>query len=266
MKYLPIPAIALLLTATSAPGQGAGSDDDLAKQLANPVSSLISIPIQWNYDDGYGPSGNGSVMRTNIQPVIPFTLNDDWNLISRTIVPLIDQDDVPIGGASEFGLGDVLQSFFFSPSEPVGDWILGVGPAFLFPTATDSTLGGEQWGAGPTFVALKQTGPWTTGVLTNHIASFAGDSSRSDVNATFLQPFVTYITPSKTTIALNLESTYDWEADQWAIPVNFTVSQLLSIGDQPIQVGAGLRYWAESPDNGPDGWGFRIQVTLLFPK
>ena len=134
------------------------------------------------------------------------------------------------------------------------------------PTATDTVLGGEQWGAGPTAVALRQRGPWTYGVLANHIASFAGDDDRADINATFLQPFVSYITKTKTTIGLSAESTYDWENDQWSIPVNFTVNQLLKIGDQPIQVGAGVRYWAESAAQGPEGWGFRFQVTLLFPK
>jgi len=238
---------------------------DLAKKLANPVASLISVPIQANYDDGFGPTGDGSVWRTNIQPVIPFSLNDDWNLISRTIIPVIEQDGFP-AGFNKSGLGDIVQSFFFSPKEPVNGWILGFGPVFLLPTASDSVLGGEQWGAGPTFLALKQTGRWTTGFLTNHIASFAGDDSRSDVNATFLQPFVSYITPTKTTIGLNLESTFDWETDQWAIPVNFTVSQLLTIGGNPIQLGAGIRYWAESPAGGPDDWGFRLQVTFLFPQ
>ena len=143
---------------------------------------------------------------------------------------------------------------------------MGGGPVLLLPTASDDMLGGEQWGVGPTFVALKQNGPWTTGLLVNHIASFAGDDARSDVNATFLQPFVSYITETKTTIGLSSEATFDWESDQWSVPINFTVSQLLKIGSQPIQIGAGVRYWAESPDNGPDDWGFRLQVTFLFPK
>ena len=119
---------------------------------------------------------------------------------------------------------------------------------------------------GPTFVALKQTGPWTYGLLTNHISSFAGDDDRSHVNATYLQPFLTYVTPKQTTYALNMEATYDWREDQWSAPINFNISQLLKLGNQPIQIGAGVRYWLESPDNGPDDWGFRLQVTLLFPK
>ena len=117
-------------------------------------------------------------------------------------------------GADEFGLDDTVQSLFFSPKAPTASgWIWGVGPAILLPTATDDLLGAEKWGIGPTVVALKQTGPWTYGVLANHLESFAGDSKRTNVSATFVQPFLTYITAKQLTLALNTESTYDWEGD-----------------------------------------------------
>jgi len=238
-------------------------DAELAKKLANPVADLISVPIQSNYDFGIGP-GDGTRWTTNIQPVIPFGINDDWNVISRTILPVIDQQGITPGGTTdEFGLGDTVQSFFFSPKS--SDPIWGIGPAFLIPTATDSLLGSEKWGAGPTAVVLKQDGPWTYGALANHLWSFAGDDGRDEVNATFLQPFVSYITPTKTTITLNSETTYDWSNEQWNVPVNFIVSQLLKIGDQPVQLFAGARYFLETPDGGPE-WGLRFGITFLFPK
>lgn len=244
------------------------SDEDLAQKLANPVASLISVPIQANYDENIGPTEAGSVWRINVQPVIPISLNEDWNLISRTIVPIVDQDDVSAIGSGESGLGDTVQSLFFSPVKPTerGGVTWGAGPVFLLPTSTDSLLGAEKWGIGPTAVGLKQSGPWTFGGLVNHIESIAGDGSRADVSATFMQPFVSYITKTKTTFGWNLETTYDWRSEQWSVPINLTVNQLMKVGKLPIQVGGGIRYWADSPRNGPEDLGFRLQLTFLFPK
>jgi hypothetical protein len=246
--------------AAQAPQAG---EADLAQQLANPISSLISVPIQSNIDFGVGP-GDGTRWITNIQPVIPFELSENWNLISRTILPVIDQEGIDLAGVTdEFGLGDTVQSFFISPKS--SDPIWGLGPVFLIPTATDPVLGSEQWGVGATAVVLKQSGPWTYGALANHLWSFAGDDARADVNATFLQPFVSYITNTKTTFSLTLESTYDWENRQWNVPANFIVSQLIKIGDQPVQLFGGVRYYLETPDGGPE-WGLRFGLTFLFPK
>lgn len=252
-------AFALLLPVAPLTAQ-----DDLAQQLANPVSSLISVPFQSNWDFGIGPE-EASRYTLNNQPVVPLSLDEEWNLIVRTIVPVIDAESPAPGIPDASGLGDIVQSFFFSPVDPVNGWILGAGPAFLYPSASDSLLGSEKWGAGPTAVALKQEGPWTYGALVNHLASFAGDEARADVNATFLQPFVSYITPAKTTYTLNSESTYDWEREQWLVPVNAIVSQLVAFGDQPVQLSLGARYYAEGPDGGPE-WGIRAAVTLLFPR
>ena len=267
MKSRAIHLSATVLALTFSGVSFADDETDIAKQLANPVAALISVPLQLNYDSDYGVDDEGTVLRLNVQPVIPISLNDDWNLISRTILPIVDQNDVPFSGVSEFGLSDTVQSLFFSPKAPTASgWIWGAGPVFLVPTATDEVLGSEKWGIGPTAVALKQQGPWTYGGLANHIESVAGDSDRADISATFLQPFVSYVTQSKTTYAVNFESTYDWENHNWSIPLNVNASQLLRWGDQLVQIGAGVRYWVESPGGGPEGWGIRLNFTLLYPK
>jgi hypothetical protein len=263
MLWLMLSALALAAPARAQDDRAA----ELAKKLANPLAALISVPLQYNYDEYGGANDGASVSRLNIQPVIPFSLNEDWNLISRTIVPLIDQRGFPVEAANESGLGDTIASLFFSPKAPTaGGWIWGAGPVFLLPTATQDVLGAEKWGLGPTAVALKQTGPWTVGILANHIWAAGGDSSRNNVSATFLQPFVSYTTKTHTTFAANTESTYDWKNKQWQVPLNLAVAQLFRIGTQMLQFQVGARYWADAPDNGPEGWGLRLQLTLLFPK
>nr|WP_258570794.1 transporter [Flavimaribacter sediminis] len=245
-----------------APAAAQDADADLAKQLSNPVASLISVPFQYNWNQGYGDQ-DGTQNLINIQPVIPISISDDWNLISRTILPVIWQDDV-VPGSSQAGIGDITQSLFFSPKEPWNGIIWGVGPVFYLPTGTDDLSAGK-WGAGPTAVVLTQKNGWTVGALANHIWSFAGKDDAADISSTFMQPFLSYTTPDAWSFTLNTESTYNWETDEWSVPINFMVAKLVKFGKQPVQFQVGARYWAVSPDNGPEGWGARAAVTFLFP-
>lgn len=252
--------------ANGAAGVPASDAESLAKKLSNPIASLISVPFQANADFGIGLVEEGSRYTLNIQPVVPISISSNTNMILRTIVPVVYQDDLRGDGASEFGLGDTVQSIFFSPKAPTrGGLIWGAGPVFLYPTATDRFTGGDKWGFGPTFVVLKQMGPVTVGALGNHIWSVAGSDDRPDVSATFLQPFVSYTTKKATTYSLNTESTYDWKSEQWQVPINISVSQLVRLGKQPVSFGIGGRYYVVRPVGGPD-WGVRFVTTLLFPK
>jgi hypothetical protein len=205
-----------VVATTLAASAQAETNEELAMQLSNPVAALISVPFQFNYDQKIGSARDGKRWVLNIQPVVPFDLNAEWNLISRTILPVVWQDEVFPGAGSQSGIGDVVQSVFFSPKAPTaGGLIWGAGPVLLLPTGSNDLLTADKWGAGPTGVVIRQQGPWTVGALANHIWSFAGHSSRADVSATFLQPFLTYTTPSATTFSLNTESTYDWNSRQW---------------------------------------------------
>lgn len=263
MVSLAIGALALATTARAQDDQAA----ELAKKLANPVASLISVPLQYN-DDSYGGTNDGaSASRLVIQPVIPFSLNDDWNLITRTIIPLVDQQDFPIAALNESGLGDTTSSLYFSPQSPTaGGLIWGLGPVFLLPTATDEALGTEKWGIGPTGVVLKQSGPWTVGFLAGHIWSVAGEDDRADISATTLQPFFSYTTKTHTTVGAYTESAYDWKGEEWSVPLIVQAGQLFKIGPQILQLAVAAKYWATAPDNAQEGWGLRVQLTLLYPR
>jgi hypothetical protein len=269
-------------SAQATDGAAADGGDEaaaLATKLSNPVASMISVPIQYNYDRGYALDHDGYRSAINIQPVIPFSISRDWVVISRTIVPLIEQKATPSllnpTGEDKTGVGDVTQSLFLSPKEPLGGWLIwGAGPVVLLPTASDEALGGEKWAAGPTVVALTQQKGWTAGVLANHLWSFADKGSdertrEQETSLTFVQPFVSYLfKKTYTTIGVNTEATYNWEAEEsdqaWSVPINLSVSQMLKIGGRPISISAGPRYWAESPDGAADGWGFRCGITFLF--
>ena len=237
---------------------------ELAKKLSNPISSLISVPFQSNFDTGLG-TGSGWRYTLNFQPVIPFTLSPKWNVISRTILPIMHQSGVSGIGQSQSGLGDITQSFFFVPSESK-KVIWGVGPALLIPTATNGALGTKKFGVGPMLIVLKQEHQWTYGVLTNHIWSVAGSDTRASVNSTFIQPFLSYNTKDAWTYNLSTESSYDWTGKHWSVPIGFTVSKLLHFGHQPVSIGGSIRCWAVRPPGGPQNCSPRIVVTPLFPK
>jgi len=261
--------LSLVLAVTAAArAEEKNSDEDLAKKLTNPVADLISVPFQFNYDDGIGPTNDGYQYYLKFQPVVPIHLTSDWNVISRTILPVIYTNRfVPPFDGPNFGTGDITQSFFFSPKEPSswGKIIWGAGPAFLIPTATNGSLGAEKWGAGPTVVILKLAGPVTAGLLANQIWGFAGNDNRTRYNQTYFQPFLVYTTHTATSLGVNLESSYDWVTSRWSVPMNLFVSQMARLGPQIAQFQVGYRSWVSTPSGGPQ-WGLRFTVTLLYPK
>ena len=228
--------LAILLP--SAPPAAAQDADELAKQTQNPVASLISVPLQGNWDFGVGDRETTATL-LNIQPVMPFALNPSTNVILRVIMPLTSQPGAEAQRIN--GLGDIVVTAFFSPSGS-GRIIWGAGPVILVPAATNNSLGTEKFGLGPSVVALVQPGKWTIGFLFNHIWSTSGANDRSDVNQTFLQPFANYNLGAGLALGASTEATGNWEADEnWTAPLIFNVSKVTVLGRRPVSftVGAG---------------------------
>ena len=233
--------------------------DELAKKLANPIAALISVPFQYNYSRTYNDDGHKNLL--NIQPVVPISISKDWNLISRTILPIIQQKNVQ-PNRTQFGLGDTTQSLWFSPKEPTSSGLIwGVGPAALIPTGTDG-IGANTWAFGPTAIVLKQTGSWTYGMLVNQLWDTGGPA---DISSLFIQPFLAKGLGKGRTLSINTESTYNWKTKDWTIPINIAVSKVSKWGNQMVSNQIDLGWYAKSPTGGPD-WQLRYMLILMFPK
>ena len=257
---------AILVTSIILPFLAVAQDEaELARETENPLADLVTVPLQHNWDFGIGPL-NAMKYTLKLQPIIPFSLGTNWVLLSRTILPITYAEASALGKRDEFGLEDTSLSFFLSPRHfRPGGLYWGAGPAFQLPTATDDALGDGQWGAGPTVAVSKQQGGWTGYILARHIWSFAGDHDHPSVSEMLLQPSLSYTFKTSTTVGLVSETKYDWEARQWTVPLNLTVSQLFKIGKVPLKLTLGGRLYAEGPAGGPD-WGLRFTMTFLFPK
>jgi len=238
----------------------------LAKKLANPISSLISLPIQNNLDVGIG-NLKGYKNTTNIQPVIPLGLNPKWNLIARVILPVVTQQNIFDGsGTIQTGLSDAVVSGFFSPAEAKNGMVWGLGPVFLVPTATDELLGTGKFGVGPTAVILKQANGWTYGALVNQIWSVAGNADRSDVDQMYVQPFLAYNWKSGAGVGLTNETTFNWEASTTSSFLIPNVSGITKLGKQIIQLQIGPRIQIAAPNGSKANFGFRGTLAFVFPK
>jgi len=278
MKLFPAVSLICALAVTS-PIHAAGDAGDLAKASQNPVGNMISLPLQNNTSFGIGP--NDAISNVlNIQPVYPVGLGENWNLINRGIVPMIYREEVlpafDIGSAT--GLGDISYTGFISPAQP-GKLIWGVGPSFLFPTATEDRWASDKWSGGAGVVLLGMPGHWVLGVLVQNVWSFAGDDDADDVNQLLLQPIINYNFSKGWYFTSVPVITANWEADsdnRWTVPVGGGFGKIMKWGKQPVDLSLAAFYNVEKPnplvgqgvnlDNQGETWTLRLQIKLLFPK
>ncbi len=259
-------ALALLVGAAHAEM----SAEELAKLAQNPVGNLVSVPLQNNTNFNTGPlSGTQNIL--NIQPVIPIEISKDWNLITRTIMPLLWQPEFVPGQGSTFGLGDIQLSAFLSPSSPgPGGLIWGAGTVLQMPTNTDDVLGNKNWGLGPTAVVLKleKGNPWVYGALFNNIWSLSSSKQGGRYNNFLMQPFLNYNFPGGLYLTTSPILTANWEAEssqRWTVPLGGGIGKIFHLGKLPVNTQIGAYYNVVHPDDGAN-WQLRLQVQFLFPK
>lgn len=261
-----LPAIAGCLIASNANAEL--SAEELAKIAQNPVANLISVPFQNNTNLNYGPEKKTQNI-LNIQPVIPVSINSEWNVITRTIVPVVSQPALTSTEDRSNGTGDTVFTAFLSPAKP-GAWIWGAGPVVQAPTSSNG-LGNHNWGMGPSavFLRLDKSSPWVYGALFNNIWSLSDNASAGgSYNNLTLQPFLNYNFAGGTYLTTSPIITANWKADnsqRWTVPVGGAVGKIFHLGRLPVNTQIGAYYNAIKPDYGPN-WQVRFQVQFMFPK
>lgn len=268
LAFCTIHCVVLALSILTASPQVACAQEspDIAKQAQNPIASLISVPLENDFNPRTGAKKEDSYV-FELKPVVPFRLSNGWNLITRTIIPVIQVPDLAPGVSGTAGLGDIQESLFLSPTK-AGPVIWGAGPVISFPTATESILGTKKLSLGPTVVVLRSQGHWLFGSLVQNLFSVAGPSGRPDVNQMLMQPFVNYNLPHKWYLTSSPIITANWEAissQRWVVPVGGGVGKIVHFGKLPVNAYTQLFYNVQRP-NGTSSWSARFQMQFLFPK
>jgi hypothetical protein len=258
--------IAMAILCACVPPSWAQESSDIAKQAQNPIASLVSVPLENDFNPQTGVNKEDSYV-FEMKPVIPIRLSDDWTLITRTIIPVIQVPDLAPGVSGTSGLGDILESLFLSPTK-AGPVIWGAGPVISFPTATESILGTKKLSVGPTVVVLRIQGHWLFGSLMQNLFSVAGPSARKDVNQMLMQPFVNYNLPHKWYLTSSPIITANWEVrsgERWVVPVGGGVGKIVHFEKLPVNIYTQVFRNVQRPD-GTSSWSVRFQMQLLFPK
>lgn len=259
--------VILLFAVTLAHAQADSNLEGLAKTVQNPVADLISLPFQENANLNAGPFDH-ELNVLNIQPVIPFEINDDWNIITRTILPVISQPGYVANQGRANGLGDTQISAFLSPARP-GTLIWAVGAITQLPTHTDPLLGNDHAGFGPTFAMLhlEKSDPWVYGILLNNVWS-TGNSRSPAYNNGVVQVFCNFNFGAGTYLTSSPLITINWKASdsqRFTVPMGGGIGKIFKFGKLPVNAQVGAYYNVVRPDFAPN-WQIRLQAQLIFPK
>jgi hypothetical protein len=267
MKAIPVCGVGILFMAGCCGLAHADEGPDLAQLVQNPIAKVISLPFQNNLNFGVGPDHDPQDV-LNIQPVLPIKISDDWNVITRTIIPVDYQPPLSPEGSAVGGVGDVNLALYFSPARPTNGIIWGIGPAFIFPSASHEVLGQGKFSTGLSAVALTIRGPWLVGALVTEVTSVSGDTYRRNVDQMLMQPFINYNFPRGWYLTSSPIITANWKApgsQQWTVPVGAGGGRAFRVGKQALNAQVQAFNDVARP-NGSGSWTLRVQFQLLFPK
>lgn len=241
---------------------------ELSQKIENPLARILIFPLNFNYEKGGGPDSDGERYATNFAPRIPFTIMEDWHILSKSEISWVHQKDTTGFSGTQEGWSDMIQTFFVTPRRSIGwDSYWGIGPTFVMPTASEDGLGSDQYSAGPSIAVFRQKGGLTKGILVNHVWSYTGEDDAEDVSVTLMEPTLSYTTKRGTSMRLKAEFRHDWERNQWNAPLQIGIGQLTLIRNQPIKIGIGYNHFILDEGNSAD-WGveFQISVPIKSPR
>jgi hypothetical protein len=243
------------------------NEEQLLKQLANPLSAMASVATVLNFDYHIGPGEDGHRTTLSFQPTIPLHLGEQWNIVSRTVLPIVYQEDVTPGAGSQLGIGDLTEAVYAAKVEPgPRGWVWGAGPIVQVPIGSEDLLTNKKWSLGPSAAAVKQLDDFTFGIIASQIWSIGGSGQRPDVNMGLYSPFITYQSEGLWNLELQVPFTYDFNAHQWTVPVQLRIEKLVSFKKVPVTISFGVRYWADGPQSSPHDLAFFFGLTLAFPN
>jgi hypothetical protein len=254
-------------TAPPTPEEVQRSEEELLQKLANPLAALASFTTDLEFDYHIGPGEAGHRATLFLQPQIPVHLGDTWNVISRSVFPVVYQENVSPGSGTQLGVGDLTEALYLATVQPgrLG-WVWGFGPIVQIPIGSEKLLTYDKFSLGPSMGFVKQEDLFTYGLVAAQFWSIGGSEQRADVNVLSFQPFLTIRSHNLWNLTLQVPSSYDWNARAWTVPVALTVEKLVSFQEVPVTINFGIRYWAEAPQSAPHDFAFQFGLTLIFPK
>jgi hypothetical protein len=252
-------------------GNGKASLTEVNKELSNPISTIWALSFQQNTFWLNKPERN--VVNLLFQPVLPVSLTSNWNLITRPVIPVFNSTPYVNKSGNLHrvtGFGDTVLVELLSPSSRIaGPWLVGAGPTFIFPTASNSRLGQNKWQIGPTGLLGYLGEKWIAGVFPQQWWSVGGPGSNTTSQMN-LQYFYAYFPDAGWSVGTSPNMLVNWYAkkssNKVTFPIGLNISKVVKIGPLPVKFAVQGQYMPVHPDVFGQKWNLQFGVTPVIPK